>query len=35
MADYSHLRLLGYLQQGSRLVDFLKEDISAFSDAQV
>lgn len=35
MADYSHLRLLGYLQQGSRLIDFLKEDISAFSDAQV
>jgi len=34
-ADTSHLRLLFFLQQGSRLIDFLKEDISAFSDAQV
>jgi hypothetical protein len=34
-ADQSHLRLLHYLQQASRLVDFLKEDIGAFSDAQV
>ena len=33
--DQSHLRLLHYLQQSSRLVDFLKEDIGAFSDAQV
>lgn len=33
--DQSHLRLLSYLQQASRLVDFLKEDIRAFSDAQV
>lgn len=34
-ADQSHLRLLHYLQQASRLVDFLKEDIGAFNDAQV
>jgi hypothetical protein len=34
-ADQSHLRLLHYLQQASRLIDFLKEDIGAFSDAQV
>jgi hypothetical protein len=33
--DQSHLRLLFYLQQGGRLVDFLKEDISGFNDAQV
>lgn len=33
--DPSHLRLLHYLQQGGRLIDFLKEDIAAFSDAQV
>lgn len=31
----SHLRLLSMLQQSSRLVDFLKEDISSFDDAQV
>lgn len=34
-ADLSHLRLLTLLQQSSRLVDFLKEDIAAYSDAQV
>lgn len=33
--DQSHLQLLHYLQQTSRLIDFLKEDISAFTDAQV
>jgi uncharacterized protein DUF2760 len=33
--DISHLRLLSYLQQGGRLVDFLKEDITSFNDAQV
>ena len=33
--DFSHLRLLSLLQQSGRLVDFLKEDISAFSDAEV
>jgi len=31
----SHLRLLHLLQQSSRLIDFLKEDISNFEDAQV
>ncbi len=34
-ADTSHLRLLALLQNNSRLVDFLKEDISSFDDAQV
>jgi hypothetical protein len=34
-ADQSHLRMLALLQQSGRLIDFLKEDISAFSDAQV
>lgn len=33
--DPSHLRLLAILQQSGRLIDFLKEDISSFSDAQV
>lgn len=33
--DQSHLRLLALLQQGGRLVDFLKEDIASYSDAQV
>lgn len=33
--DRSHLRLLYLLQKQGRLVDFLKEDISAFSDAEV
>lgn len=33
--DVSHLRLLYFLQQGSRLIDFLKEDITQFTDAQV
>lgn len=33
--DQSHLRLLTFLQQGGRLIDFLKEDITPFSDAQV
>lgn len=35
VSDQSHLRLLAYLQQGGRLIDFLKEDLAAFSDAQV
>lgn len=35
IADPSHLRLLALLQQSGRLIDFLKEDISSFSDAQV
>ena len=34
-SDQSHLRLLAYLQQSGRLIDFLKEDIAAFNDAQV
>lgn len=33
--DPSHLRLLSILQQSGRIIDFLKEDIAAFSDAQV
>ena len=33
--DRSHLRLLYILQKNGRLVDFLKEDISKFSDAEV
>jgi len=33
--DQSHLRLLMLLQQSSRLIDFLKEDLSGFDDAQV
>ena len=31
----AHLQLLTLLQQGGRLIDFFKEDISSFSDAQV
>lgn len=34
-SDQSHLRLLHDLQQASRLIDFLKEDITSFNDAQV
>lgn len=33
--DHSHLRLLHLLQNNGRFIDFLKEDISPFSDAQV
>lgn len=33
--DPSHLRLLSLLQQSGRLIDFLKEDITPYSDAQV
>lgn len=33
--DPSHLRLLSMLQHSGRLIDFLKEDISAFNDAQI
>lgn len=33
--DSSHLRLLALLQHSGRLVDFLKEEIDSFSDAQV
>ena len=34
-SEQSHLRLLTMLQRSGRLVDFIKEDISAFTDAQV
>lgn len=33
--DHSHLRLLALLQQSGRLIDFFKEDIHDFTDAQV
>ena len=33
--EYPHLRLLALLQKSGRLIDFLKEDISQFNDAQV
>lgn len=33
--DQSHLRLLALLQHSGRLIDFLKEDISSFDDAQI
>ncbi|MBJ7449756.1 MAG: DUF2760 domain-containing protein [Parachlamydiales bacterium] len=33
--EQSHLRLLNLLQNSSRLIDFFKEDISSYSDAQV
>lgn len=33
--DQSHLRLLAILQHSGRLIDFLKEDINEFNDAQV
>lgn len=35
LPDHTHLQLLSYLQQAGRLIDFLKEDISTFNDAQV
>lgn len=34
-ADNSHLRLLAMLQHSGRLVDFFKEDVTSFSDAQI
>lgn len=34
-SDPSHLRLLSYLQEGGRLIDFLKEDLTSFTDAQI
>lgn len=33
--DNAHLRMLGFLQQSGRLLDFLKEDIGNYTDAQV
>lgn len=35
VAETAHLRLLSDLQQAGRLVDFLKEDIAPFTDAQI
>lgn len=34
-SDHSHLRLLALLQQSGRLIDFFKEDIHDFTDAQI
>lgn len=34
-AETAHLRLLSDLQQAGRLIDFLKEDIAPFTDAQI
>lgn len=34
-ADHSHLRLLALLQDSGRLIDFFKEDIRDFTDAQI
>lgn len=33
--DHSHLRLLALLQQSGRLIDFFKEELQEFSDAQI
>lgn len=33
--DTSHLRLLSALQETGRFVDFIKEDVSSFNDAQI
>ncbi len=33
--EASHLRLLAMLQHSGRLVDFLKEDLSSFTDSQI
>lgn len=33
--DWSHLRFLTLMQQSGRLVDFLKEDIQSFNDAEI
>ena len=35
LEDSSHLRFLAILQKKGRLIDFFKEDIAAYSDAQV
>ncbi len=34
-SDLSHLHLLTILQQSGRLIDFFKEDIKTFNDAQI
>lgn len=33
--DHSHLRLLAILQHSGRLLDFLKEDVSKYTDIQI
>ena len=33
--EQTHLQLLSVLQQAGRLIDFLKEDLSGFNDAQI
>ncbi len=33
--DQSHLRLIFQMQQAGRFIDFIKEDLTPFSDAQV
>jgi hypothetical protein len=35
IAASSHLRLLALLQHSGRLIDFFKEDVAGFSDAQI
>lgn len=35
VSEDAHLRVLGMLQSAGRLIDFLKEDISSYSDTQV
>lgn len=35
LSDQTHLQLLTLLQQSGRLIDFLKEDLSGFNDAQI
>jgi len=34
-SDSSHLKLLYYLQHSARFIDFIKEDITSFDDAQI
>lgn len=34
-SEHSHLKMLSMLQQAGRLIDFLKEDISNYNDAEV
>ena len=33
--DPSHLRLLSFMQQSGRLIDFVKEDLTEYSDADI
>jgi hypothetical protein len=34
-SEASHLRLLAYLQKSGRFIDFIKEDLSSYNDAQI